>query len=237
MKRESKNTDQKNISLIKALFLFVFVAAICYIGYYIIKNVFLVSEEFRDFISDHEIVGALILMIICSVQVIAAFIPGEIIEIAAGYVFGAWIGSAVCLIGITAGSCMAVLLARKYGKRIVALFYSEEKLERLSVLKDRVGRNLLVFILYLIPGTPKDFFTYVIGLTDMSIPTYLLLTCFARYPSILMSCYGGDAIGESRFADAVVIMGITAGLSVFGILVYRIIVKIRKKQINSKARK
>ena len=90
--------------------------------------------------------------------------------------------------------------------------------------------------MFLIPGTPKDLITYIIGLTEVSIPMYVLLTTVARIPSILMSTLGGDAFSEGKIVKAVIIFAIAAIISGAGYLIYLSIQKIGKKR-NDKTRK
>ena len=141
------------------------------------------------------------MILVCAIQVIIALIPGELVEITAGYVFGPWWGALLCLIGNTLGSITAILLVRKFGRRFVESLY-------------------LTAILFLIPGTPKDLMTYVIGLTEMSIPAYILLTTVARFPSIISSTVGGGALGDNKMWFAVVVFLITGAVSLLGYLLY-----------------
>ena len=73
------------------------------------------SNILRDFISKNPFVSALIMIVICTFQVVIAFIPGEVVEVAAGYAFGAWWGALLCTVGITLGSIISSLLARRFG--------------------------------------------------------------------------------------------------------------------------
>ena len=183
----------------------------------------------RDLIDTHPVVSAFIMVAICTVQVIVAFIPGEVVEVAAGYAFGAWWGAVLCTVGITLGSIIAIMIARRFGRKLVEAFYPREKLDSMPVLSDPKKRNVLVAILFLIPGTPKDLLTYIIGLTEMSIPLYVLLTTLSRFPSIIMSTLSGDAMGEQKWVNALWFFIITGVLSGIGYLVY---IYIQKKTGN-----
>lgn len=191
------------------------------------------SNILRDLISEHPFISALVMVLICSVQVIVAFIPGEVVEVAAGYAFGTFGGAALCTLGITCGSVVAILLARKFGRPLVEAFYPREKIDSLPILNDPKKRNVLVLMLFLIPGTPKDLFTYIIGLTEMSVPLYLLLTTLSRFPSIIMSTAGGNAMGEKEWMNAVWFFIITGILSGTGYLIYLFIQKKSKNSKNS----
>lgn len=192
------------------------------------------SNALRELIDEHPVISAVIMMSICTVQVIIAFIPGEVVEVAAGYAFGAWWGAALCTAGITLGSTIAIILTRRFGRRLVEAFYPREKLDSMPVLSEPKKRNVLVALLFLIPGTPKDLLTYIIGLTEMSLPLYVLLTTVSRFPSIIMSTLSGDAMGEQRWVNAMWFFIITGVLSGTGYLVY---MYIRKKTGKKKAKK
>lgn len=183
------------------------------------------TERVRSFIERHYVVGTLIMIGLCAVQVIVALVPGELVEIAAGYAFGAWGGMLVCLVGATIGSILVLLLVRKFGRKFVYTFYPKEKMDSIKWLKNKRRRNSLTFILFLIPGTPKDLLTYAIGLTDMSIPTYILLTTAARFPSLITSTMGGSAVGNQNYTSAVIIFTITAAISIIGLIIYNVIDK------------
>jgi len=179
----------------------------------------------RTLISEHPYISAVIMVAICTAQVIVAFIPGEVVEVAAGYAFGAWWGAVLCTVGITLGSVVSIFLARRFGRKLVEAFYPREKLDSMPILSDPKKRNVLVVILFLIPGTPKDLLTYIIGLTEMSIPLYVFLTTLSRFPSIIMSTLGGDAMGEQKWTAALWFFIITGILSGTGYLIYLYIQK------------
>ena len=184
----------------------------------------------RDLIGDHYCIGAVLMVLISAVQVIVALLPGEFVEVAAGYCFGGWMGALLCTTGIVLGSCITILLVRKFGSRLVYAFYPKEKIDRLPIINDPPKRDPLTFLLFVIPGTPKDFFTYAIGLTNMSIPRYILLTTVARFPSVILSTLGGDSLGTKEYEKAVIFAVITAVVSSIGVLAYNVFVTIRNKR-------
>jgi uncharacterized membrane protein YdjX (TVP38/TMEM64 family) len=208
------------LSVVSAIFLILTVVGIWFMREYL-RDPSLV----RDKIGEHYLLGAISLVLIAAVQVMVALIPGEFVEIAAGYVFGSWIGSLLCLLGIVLGSCATILLVRRFGSRLVYTFYPKEKIDSLPIINDPTKRNLLTFLLFVIPGTPKDLFTYAIGLTDMSIPLYILLTTAARFPSVILSTLSGDAVGTKDYRMAVIFVILTAVVSALGVLIYNIFSK------------
>lgn len=190
-------------------------------------------DRVREFIDRHRIVGTLLMIFLCALQVIVALVPGELVEIAAGYAFGPWIGLAVCIFGATLGSIIVLLLVRKFGRKFVYTFYPKEKMDSIKWLSDKRRRNSLTLILFLLPGTPKDLLTYGIGLTDMGIPTYILLTTLSRVPSVITSTMGGSAVGEQNYTFAVIIFVITAVISITGLVIYNFIEKKHAQKANA----
>jgi len=217
------------LSVVSAVFL-----ALTALGVWLMREYLADPELVRKAIGEHYFLGAVAMILICAVQVVVALIPGEVVEIAAGYVFGSWVGSLLCVAGIVLGSCTTILLVRRFGSKLVYAFYPKEKIDALPIIRDPAKRNLLTFILFVIPGTPKDLFTYAIGLTDMSIPLYILLTTAARFPSVILSTLSGSAVGDANYGKAVIFVIITAAVSGIGILVYKVFSKSHAKKLAEK---
>ena len=228
-KKESKHYSKKASAIALSAFS-VLSCILAVIGVIFLKANFSDADLFRSFVEKNYILSALSLILICAVQVISALIPGELVEIAAGYAFGAFFGTLYALIGITLGSVISLLLARRLGKSFVESLYPREKIDALPILNDSKKRNALVFLLFFIPGTPKDLITYAIGITDMSIPLYLTLATFARIPSILMSTIGGDALGSNRFIFALIAFSVSGLICLAGYIIYTGITKNQGKK-------
>ena len=199
------------------------------LGFFWLKKNFGDTNMLREWAGEHPILAVLAMVFVTAVQVVIALIPGELVEVAAGYIFGAWFGTALCLLGMAIGSIVAILLARRFGRRLIASLYSEEKLDALPLLNDTKKRNAVTALLFLIPGTPKDLITYLVGLTKMIIPLYLAITLVCRIPSVLMSTLSGDALGDDRLIRALWFFLITGIVSAVGYFIYLIIQKRQKK--------
>ena len=238
--RDKQLPEQKHYSKGRAAAILSVVSVIACVlsvgGFLWMRASFGENNVLKEWVAEHPVVGSLLMIAVCALQVVIAFIPGELVETASGYIFGAVGGTVICLTGILLGSVMAILLARRFGRRLVESLYPKEKLDSLPILNDPKKRNAMTAILFLIPGTPKDLLTYLVGLTDMSIPMYLLLTSVCRLPSVIMSTVGGDALGENRLMHAVYIFVIAAAISGAGYLLYLAIHK-RQAQEKDKSRK
>ena len=186
------------------------------------------QDGFRDYIRSFGGFGPVVLLALQFLQVFVALIPGELLETAAGYAFGPLWGTVICYTGIALGSTLIFRLTRRYGVRLVEVFTSREKLNQLRFLNTAQKRNNLIFLLYFIPGTPKDLLTYFVALTDMPFGPFLILTMIARIPSMVSSTFGGHLLGQSRYHGAILLYGITGFVSLLGLWGYNRY--IRKKQ-------
>lgn len=158
-------------------------------------------------------------------QVVFAFIPGGVFEVAGGYAFGAVEGTILSIIGTTLGSAAVFLLVKKYGLKFVLLFFTQEKLDSVQFIHNKKRLYLIIFIAFIIPGTPKDLLCYVAGLTDMKLGIWLLITSIARIPAITISTIGGNAIGAESYTFALGVFLFILIFSAVGILIYQVITK------------
>ena len=211
----------------KKIYLFAIVVALLFIaavGYLVGKPMVEFvrePERFRAWVDSSGFMSRVIFVGMVVFQLVIALIPGEPLEMGAGYAFGAWEGTILCIIGCVIGSALVFLFVRRFGVKLVEVFFPREKIRSLRFLQDSRRLNLLTFIVFFIPGTPKDLLSYFIGLTDMKLGTWLLITAVARIPSIVTSTVTGDALGLKDYQFALIAFGVTLALSLLGILVYR----------------
>ena len=211
----------------KKIYLFAIVVALLFIaavGYLVGKpmvDFVREPERFRAWVDSSGFVSRVIFVGMVVFQLVIALIPGEPLEMGAGYAFGAVEGTILCIIGCVIGSALVFLFVRRFGVKLVEVFFPREKIRSLRFLQDSRRLNLLTFIVFFIPGTPKDLLSYFIGLTDMKLGTWLLITAVARIPSIVTSTVTGDALGLKNYQFAIIAFGATLLLSLVGILVYR----------------
>lgn len=185
------------------------------------------SEELRSFLDSYGWKGYLILMGLQCLQVVIALIPGEVIELGAGYAYGALRGTAICLIGVAISSALIFLLVKRVGISVVETFISREKIQQLRFINSEKKLNRVVFWLFFIPGTPKDVLTYFVGLTNMKLSDFLLISLIARIPSILSSTISGQMLGDKHFITAGIVYAVTGAVSAIGYILYNHIVHKR----------
>lgn len=162
-------------------------------------------------------------------QIVVAVIPGEPLEIAAGYAFGAVEGTLLCMLGAFIGRVAVFLLVRRFGTRAVEVFFPLEKLNELKFLQNKRRMTLWVFFLFFLPGTPKDVLCYIVGLTDLPLRSWLIISAIAPFPSIVTSTIGGDALGMGNYTFAIIVFAVTLIISGLGLLAYRVICQTRER--------
>ncbi len=203
-----------------AVFLLLFLAVAWFIGRPMIRFV-REPDLFRSWVDSHGIWGSLAFIGMMVLQVVFAIIPGEPLEIGAGYAFGFWEGTLLCMIGVAIGSLLVFALVRRFGVRLVETFFSENKIHSLRFLQNSRKRDILIFFVMFIPGTPKDLLSYFAGLTDIPMARWLLITTVARLPSVVTSTVGGNAVGEQNYLFAIVVFAATLLVSALGLLIYQ----------------
>ena len=212
---------KKKIYLFAIIVALIFIAAVGYLVGKPMVEFVREPERFRAWVDSSGFASRVIFVGMVIFQLIIALIPGEPLEMGAGYAFGAVEGTILCIIGCVIGSALVFLFVRRFGVKLVEVFFPREKIRSLRFLQDSRRLNLLTFIVFFIPGTPKDLLSYFIGLTDMKLGTWLFITAVARIPSIVTSTVTGDALGLKDYQFALIAFGATLALSLVGILVYR----------------
>ena len=187
-------------------------------------------EKFREWVNGFGVWGKLIFVGLIVLQHIEAFIPGEPFEIVAGYAFGTFWGTLLCVVGEVIGSVLVFLFVRKCGIRAIEVFFPREKIDSLRFMRDEKKVETFAFIAFLIPGTPKDILSYCAGITHMKLSTWVFISTVARFPSVITSTVGGDALGMGRHLFAVIVFVVTIALSLVGLYFYNRAVKKRAEK-------
>ena len=187
-------------------------------------------EKFRAWVNESGIWGMIAFVGMTVFQVIIAFVPGEPLEIGAGYAFGAFWGTLLCIIGITLGSLIVFWLVRTLGVRLLEVFFTYEKIKSLKFLQNEKRLALITFFLFFLPGTPKDLLTYFVGLTKIDFKGFLFIVAVARIPSVITSTIGGSLLGSEKYILAIIAFSVTLLISVIGWFIYNKISKKNNKE-------
>ncbi len=232
MKERFKTLKAKRI--IGLLSLAAVIAVFGVISYFMIYKFFssgATAQGFEAFIEGYGWWGRFVALGIQILQVFVAIIPGEFVEVGLGLSFGFIEGTIICLLGVGLASALVFTLVKIWGVKLVELFVDRQKIESLRFINNEKKLNTLVFVLFLIPGTPKDLLTYFVPLTKMKMSEFLFISMFARIPSVVSSTIGGDFFGNGRYLEGALLFVATGAISLLGILIYRkILAKYHKRK-------
>jgi uncharacterized membrane protein YdjX (TVP38/TMEM64 family) len=152
-------------------------------------------------------------------QVLFAPIPGELTGFIGGFLFGTGLGFFYSTIGLTLGSWVAFLIARRFGFSVVRRFVGKETMAKFDYLMEHQGA-FFSFIFFIIPGLPKDYFCYLLGLSPMHVLTFLVISTVGRIPGTLMLSMQGEAVRSEDYRAFFVFLGLCLIAIVFA-LIYR----------------
>lgn len=205
------DTDKKQNKLILGLNIFllvVFMAAIVYISIKYapsIKNIISKPDRFRDFLASYKSVSILVFILMHVLQVVVAVIPGEFVQLAGGYVYGTFLGTIYNLTGIMLGAVIVFYVSRLLGLRTLKAFISPKTFDKFSFLINNPKAEIFMFLLFLIPFTPKDTLVYLSGFTPIKPQNFFLIFITARFPTILLSSFIGAHIQERNYKPVIIV--------------------------------
>ena len=172
--------------------------------YYILQN----HHGLKAIILSYGAYSPLAFILLQIVQVVVAPIPGGAIEFLGGYIFGVGAGFLYSMIGLLLGSCLAFGLARIFEKWAIEKFVSEETRKKFDYLIGHEG-VILSFLLFLIPGFPKDALCYILGLTPMHLGIFLIISTIGRVPGTLMATLQGAKAFDHQYKIFFLLLGIS----------------------------
>ncbi|MGH7846472.1 MAG: TVP38/TMEM64 family protein [Candidatus Binatia bacterium] len=179
-----------------------------------------------------------VFVLIQALQVVASPVPGELTGVLGGYIYGKFFGFFLSTIGLTFGSWLAFELARILGRPFVERFVKKDIVERFNFLTTNAG-TLISFLLFLIPGFPKDYLCYILGISPMKFSTFLIACTLGRMPGTYLLTVQGASIRDERYLIAVVVLGISAIVLVIAYLyrrqIFQWIKEIRQQDEDSGA--
>jgi uncharacterized membrane protein YdjX (TVP38/TMEM64 family) len=152
-----------------------------------------------------------VFMAIQALQVIISPFPGEITGPVGGALFGTWWGTVYSTIGLTAGTLTCFAIGRKWGEPLVRPWLSERHWNRLNFILEAEGA-ILCFILYLLPGFPKDIISYLFGISPMPFWLFAVVSTLGRLPGTVISSFFGARVAEQRYVYALILAALVVAL-------------------------
>ena len=192
-----------------------------------------VRRDFLEYLDSFGVFGVFVMLGIQLLQVVVAILPGEPIEVLFGVLYGTFGGLLLCMLGLLFGYFIIYystrrLVAKNASQKLQEKF-GDKNYRALAFLKNSRNVSFIYFILYFVPGTPKDILTYLAPFTPIKPTEFFLIATFARIPSIITSTYAGASLGDGEFKAAIIVFAITGVLGCLGIIFNQKILSLLKK--------
>jgi uncharacterized membrane protein YdjX (TVP38/TMEM64 family) len=195
----------------------------------VIMNIIRDKEGFKTYLHSFGSLGIIIFMAFQILHILIPIIPGEFVQIAGGYIYGTLVASFYLIIGTIVGQVLVFYIARIVGFPVVKLFVSKEKMERYAFVSNSGKIEVAMFVLFLIPGFPKDALVYIAGLTPIKSLKFLVISMIARSPGIIGSAFIGSSISNENYTAAIIMGVISVCLFVAGMLVRKKVIDYLEK--------
>lgn len=181
-------------------------------------NLFGSHRRLKAFVSSFGVYSPLAFILLQVIQVVVAPIPGGAIEFLGGYLFGVWAGMLYSMIGLILGSWLAFSIGKIFERWAVEKFVSPKTMKKFDYLIGREG-VILSFLLFLIPGFPKDALCYILGLTPMHLGLFLIISTIGRIPGTLMATLQGAKAFEHQY-KLFLILSVASALIILVFYIY-----------------
>jgi uncharacterized membrane protein YdjX (TVP38/TMEM64 family) len=158
-------------------------------------------------LAEWGMLAPVLFMVLQALQVVVSPIPGEATGFLGGFLFGEWLGFLYSTIGLTAGSVAAFAVGRWLGAHFVRRLVSKETWEKLGFIVEAEG-TILCFIVYLIPGLPKDIVCYLFGISPMPLWVFAVVSCLGRMPGTYILSAQGARTQAGAYIEAVAITAV-----------------------------
>lgn len=212
--------------IIKILLLILAIAAIAGVVAYLLPLMKQISTTegqvaFKEKINDLGFKGILVLLLLQLAQILLVVLPGEPLEILAGMCYGSIGGMIFIFVSVFITTTLIYLLVKKLGKKYIYQSFSKEKIDKIEnskAFKNPKTIEIVLIILFLIPGTPKDLLAYIGALLPIGFKKFIVISTFARFPSVISSTIVGSNIVQAKWELAVIVYAVTfvlTGLMIF----------------------
>ena len=151
-------------------------------------------------------------------QIIICVIPGQWLQFAAGYMYGVWLGFLYSIIGAAIGSVVTYYLAKLLGRDAMHLIFGEARINEFIHKLNSKKAIVIVFLIFLIPGVPKDLCNYAAGISEMKLKPFLIVSLVGRSPGMMGSLLIGRQIEAGNYTGAIVVAAVAVVLCVVGII-------------------
>ena len=211
------------IAILKLIFLILIVVLIPLYLYFYQQDFLMRFRDFNDivsFLERYKLQSIPIYIILQIAQIVISVLPGQFFQLAAGYLYTFWPALLFSCIGAFLGTTITFWLAKGLGSDFVHIFFEKDKTEDYVKRLNSKTAYTIVFLLYAIPGIPKDVVSYAAGLSEMKYKPFIILSTIGRLPGMMGSIIIGSMWHKEEYVG-MVILAIIAVIAFCTCIIYR----------------
>ena len=186
--------------------------------------------QIKETVGKMPVLSVILYIILQAVQIIVAIIPGGPMQLLGGMLFGKLFGFLFCMLGTLLGTVTVYYLVKLIGSPLVEAFVAKKNFKTLKILENQRRLEILVFVMFLLPGIPKDALTYLVPLTKLPAERFFVISTVARAPAIFMSIMVGDSLSKGNFLQSVIFFLVLVAVATVGVLYKDKVIGIFKNQ-------
>ena len=211
------------IAILKLIFLILIVVLIPLYLYFYQQDFLMRFRDFNDivsFLERYKLQSIPIYIILQIAQIVISVLPGQFFQLAAGYLYTFWPALLFSYIGAFLGTTITFWLAKGLGSDFVHIFFEKDKTEDYVKRLNSKKAYTIVFLLYAIPGIPKDVVSYAAGLSEMKYKPFIILSTIGRLPGMMGSIIIGSMWHKEEYVG-MIILAIIAVVAFCTCIIYR----------------
>jgi len=223
------------ISIVKLIILLVMVIVMpLYVYFYFPELIdhFRSLEAINAFLLQYKTLSIFVYIGLQILQIVISVLPGQALQFAAGYAYTFWFGYLYSVIGVLLGTVLTFYIARVLGKDAMHVIFGEEKLSKFVHILNSKRALTILFVIFLIPGIPKDLFTYAAGVSEIKIKPFLMLSLIGRTPAMMGSIMMGSMFHKGSYTGLIILCIIAVIACIAGILQRDKLIKWSNKAYN-----
>jgi uncharacterized membrane protein YdjX (TVP38/TMEM64 family) len=175
-------------------------------------------DELKMLLANYKAASILIYLLLQIIQVVISVIPGQILQFAAGYIYGFVLGTVLSLVGVALGTIITFYLAKVLGKDAMHVLFGEERISKFVQILNSKKAYIFLFIFFVIPGLPKDLLTYAAGISEIRLKPFLILSLVGRAPALMVTIAMSRMLYNGSYIELVLLIIISVILFGIGII-------------------
>jgi len=233
MKKEHSDRYKKILAVIKFTLLILLIVGIpvyMYFFKYDFISGFRSIDDIVAYLDRYEVASALVYIGLQITQVVISVIPAQPFNLASGYLYAFWLGYALSITGTALGTTATFFLARFLGKDAIYLLFGEKKIAKFVDHMDSKRALFIIFMLYLIPGLPKDPIGYAVGLSKVKFVRFLFIALIGRSPAMMMTIMVGSMLNKGNYTGVIILSVIVIIICIIVLLYHKNIMSFIDKR-------